>query len=916
MSTLRRRRPVATPDPDPDGPPVVAVAAFPTRCAPILAVLVALLAPTRLAGQPAPAGSLQRVDLGLCCPEAPRRFEVSPAVAALAGGGYVVVWEHRLQGIIEPYPGYEQVRGRRLDPAGIPVGAEIQVADHGGEYPYYSLDVAALTGGGFVVVWTSGFATFDVRVRARVFDREGEPLGPAQPVAEDPASYGNSPRVTGLADGGFAVVWASAGSRLRRFDAQGSPRGGELSILPAGTSEPDNPVPDVVAVEAGGFVALATRKPADPGGAYETLVRWFDPQGRPVGEPLPVASGGGRVIGLPGGGFAVLTDSVQRFDPMGQPVGAPVPHDLGYTAAAVGDDLPHPAAAAGDDGSLFLTGLTGADIGGRYLAVGSSSFVPVAGIRGDTWHYEAESDVAAGTDGSFVVVWVLEALLGERPEDETGLGVLAQRFVADAPGRLEPGLRQRLVREGAGAVEIPVVRTGGSRGELTAGFSVQGVEAEADVDFGVVQGTLTFPDGDSIPRTIVVPVFDDARIERAETFRVRLDTVTEGVPRQDEVTVEIRDDDRTSPLDSGPSFALGDAADDLPRQGVFPLQVAADRQGGFVVAWDPSSGGEQLTEVLRFDAEGRVSADLQLVPVQDYLRRVRGLAASPSGFAVSWRVTDPIYGFVEELYFFEAQRFDLPGVATGPPSQVDGHALAMLPDGGMAVASEQDDGDGPGVFVDAPPPGGRGLRSFRVNEDPAGPQVNPDLAADAKGDLTVVWETVLPSRPGGDIVLRRFDTQGTPLTPEIRVTPPEMRQAEGPQLAVDSQGRIAVLWWGEDAVGRGLFLRGFRASGEPAGEPVRVDAAAGSIPYYPRGLALRDDGVLLVTHGRDGEAVGQTFVFPGVAVGNEIGDLPGSAVAVGPSGPFLVAGQQGGEIRALPLDRPPLAPRRLLRSNP
>jgi len=920
MSTLRRRCPVATPDPDLDsdlaGPPRVAVAALFTRCAPILALLLALLASTRLAGQPAPAGPLQRVDLGLCCPEAPRRFEVSPAVAGLAGGGYVVVWEHRLQGIIEPYPGYEQVRARRLDPEGVPVGPEIQVADHGGEYPYYSLDVAALSGGGFVVVWTKGFATFDVRVFARVFDREGEPLGPGQPVAEDPAGYGHSPRVTGLADGGFAVVWTSGLSRLRRFDAQGSPLGGELPILPAGAGEPGDRGPDVAALEAGGFVAVATRKPADPGGAYETVARLFDPQGRPVGEPFPVAPGGGQVIGLPGGGFAVLTGSVQRFDPMGQPVGAPVAHDL-QKARSIGYDVAYTAAAVGDDGSLFFTGGGGAfGIAGRYLAAGSAAVIPVAGLRGDIGFPEGESDVAAGADGSFVVVWTTAAGLGERPEDETGLGVLAQRFVADAPGRLEPGLRQRLVSEGAGAVEIPVVRTWGARGPLSLAYSVQSAEAEAGVDFGVVQGTLTFPDGDSIPRTITVPVFDDTRIERAETFRVRLDTVTEGVPHRDVVTVEIRDDDRPSPLQPGPSFALGDAADDLSSHGVFPLQVAADRKGGFVVAWDAVRALDELTEVLRIDAQGRVSADLQLVPVQDYLRRVRGLAASPSGFAVSWRVADPIYGFVEELYLFEAQRFDLTGVATGPPSEVDGHALAMLPDGGTAVAYEQDDGDGPGVFVDVPPPGGRGLRSFRVHEDPAGPQVNPDLAAGAEGDLTVVWETVLLSRPGGDIVLRRFDTQGTPLTPEIRVTPPEMRQASSPQVAVDSQGRIAVLWAGQDAVGWSLFLRGFRASGEPAGDAVRVDAAAGSIAYYPRGLALRDDGVLVVTHGRAGEAVGRCFVFPGVAVGNEIGDLPGSAVAVGPSGPFLVIGQQGTEIRARPLDLPPPAPRRLPRPDP
>jgi len=908
MSTLRFRHPVGIAD-----LPALLLAA-PLALAP----LASLGSPAPLAAQPAPAGPLQRVDLGLCCPYAPVRYQVSPAVVPLAEGGYAVVWAHRLHGIVEPFPGWEDFRGRFLDATGAPVGPQLAVAEEGGEYPYFRLEAAALTGGGFVSVWTVYDDGDAPGVLARVFDREGKPLGPPRGVPATTPGYQHSPRVAGLADGGFVVAWRREprdgvppghGAFLRRFDALGRPLGDDIAILPEASANPWDPGPDVAALAGGGFVATAFADDPEPNRDAQAFARIFDSDGRPHGDPFAVP--GLRVVGLPSGGFAVSgRDTVQRFDDGGQPQGEPIPLDLASSAVA-----------ASPSGHLFFIGTSsGSDVSGRFLAVGSTEALPVPGLRGATRHYEATPDVAAGIDGSFVVVWTVDASLSSRREDDTSLGVLTQRFVYEsAPGKLEPGLRHLVVEEDSPTVEIPVVRVEGSRGPLTVRYSLQGLEAEVNRDLGNAEGSLTFPDGDSTPRTISVPLFEDARPEREERFLVLLDQVVEGEPRHDQVAVEIRDDDRSSPLVEGiePPFLVGPGASSPP-------QIVADRRGGFVVAWtrrDTSSSGVgfDYLQARRIDRDGRVLADIVRTPETDRDLRLRGLSASRAGFVMSW---DDVYydeSASLERPFPMAQRFHLSGAEAGPPFAVRGHALAAFPFGNVAVASVQDDGDDVGVFVDYHSPEGEVVGTFRANDATRGFQLHPDLAADSEGGLVVVWETILPDRPGGDILLRRFDATGPALTPEIRVTPPSMRQAAAPQVAVDSRGRAVVLWWGEGPEGTGFYVRAFHATGLPAGEAFPVDVSGESGLRTARAVALRDDGRFLVVgeNGLHSDVLGRSFAFPGVSLGRalrllpEIG-TPAARVAVAPTGPFLVTWADQRGVHARVLDTPPARPRRLL----
>ncbi|MDQ6432589.1 calcium-binding protein [Mesorhizobium sp. LHD-90] len=69
-------------------------------------------------------------------------------------------------------------------------------------------DVAALAGGGFVVVWEDESAGSDAAIRAQRYDATGQTVGGEILIAGPiPTNDLDLPSVTGLADGGFYVTW-------------------------------------------------------------------------------------------------------------------------------------------------------------------------------------------------------------------------------------------------------------------------------------------------------------------------------------------------------------------------------------------------------------------------------------------------------------------------------------------------------------------------------------------------------------------------------------------------------------------------------------------------------------------------------------------------------------------------------------
>ena len=186
--------------------------------------------------------------------------QYNPVVAALADGGFVVIWQSDHQD-----GSYTGVYGQRYDAAGIVVGPEFRV--DGSAYDYHrSPAITALADGGFVVTWTSqGQDGSGAGIYAQRYDASGVATGAEARVNTTTNSAQSDSSVSALADGGFVVVWAdqsgtadtsSTGVIGQRFDAAGAAVGGEFRVNTETDSTQDEP--SVTGLQGGGFVVTWT----------------------------------------------------------------------------------------------------------------------------------------------------------------------------------------------------------------------------------------------------------------------------------------------------------------------------------------------------------------------------------------------------------------------------------------------------------------------------------------------------------------------------------------------------------------------------------------------------------------------------------------------------------------------------------
>lgn len=189
-----------------------------------------------------------------------RHYEVS--VTSLDTGGFVAVWKE-LGGADRSSTG---IHGRIFAPDGTPAGDDFLV-NSTTHLSQRMPDVTTLNDGNFVVVWED--AGSDFSIRGRVFGPDGTPLGADFIINDSTTGHQNTPDVAALADGGFVVTWQGASVQdgsgaaivARTFNSDGTPR-----TLPDGTPRPDVPVntttpgnqldPAVTGLDDGGFAIL------------------------------------------------------------------------------------------------------------------------------------------------------------------------------------------------------------------------------------------------------------------------------------------------------------------------------------------------------------------------------------------------------------------------------------------------------------------------------------------------------------------------------------------------------------------------------------------------------------------------------------------------------------------------------------
>ncbi|MEW5562434.1 Ig-like domain-containing protein, partial [Enterobacter asburiae] len=307
------------------------------------------------------------------------------SVAALPGGGSIVVWQSTTgdgSGTC--------IKGQMLDAKGQPVGSEFTVnATTAGDQ--LTPQVTVLPNGNFQVVWSSG-----VYIKGQTFsytrDEHSQVNGVITSGAEFNVNTGSgadnqtSPVITTLADGGYMVVWQASVNNTwqiygRQYNADGEPVTAQTVLATTMLSTPNiwnafvgdwNPLPTVTTL-ADGRVAIAyTTK----GNGYDATVVLYDPATHVTGTPVVVNQTLGNnqaspvVTALGNGNFIVTWDSNNNggpdqtgfsvwgrlFDASGNALG----NEFMINTATVGDQQ-LPIVVSREDGSFVVVFVSATD---------------------------------------------------------------------------------------------------------------------------------------------------------------------------------------------------------------------------------------------------------------------------------------------------------------------------------------------------------------------------------------------------------------------------------------------------------------------------------------------------------------------------------------------------------------------------
>ncbi|CCQ75230.1 VCBS domain-containing protein [Magnetospira sp. QH-2] len=214
--------------------------------------------------------------------------ERNDTVTGLTGGGFVVTWS------ASDIPGdssSEGVGAQLFDATGNKVGGPFLVNSMTGSKQSEPA-IIGLNDGGFVAVWSGYHAPGDTNgpgVTGQRFDAEGNKVGGEFLVNTTTQSVQYEPSIAPYGDGGFVVVWSSMFGNAtavqgQRFDAEGTPIGGEFTVNGAADLDGDTLRPKVTALADGSVVVTWSGDEVD--GSQEGVMAQtvhFNDEGGPEG---------------------------------------------------------------------------------------------------------------------------------------------------------------------------------------------------------------------------------------------------------------------------------------------------------------------------------------------------------------------------------------------------------------------------------------------------------------------------------------------------------------------------------------------------------------------------------------------------------------------------------------------------------
>jgi Ca2+-binding RTX toxin-like protein len=365
--------------------------------------------------------------------------QFDPAVAALADGRFLVAW-HDADSLSAKF--------QRFSASGTKVGGEVTVSDTPGTMGTVSSigpRVTGLAGGGAVVAWSGSeddvADTASMRgVAAQIYDGNFIKVGAKIHVNTTTTGRQTVGGIAPLPDGGFVVTWESApvsgatgqdgsgsGAYARRFNADGSPAGGEFRVNTATSG--DQLQPRISALAEGGFVVVWMDN-----GQFTFKAKRFSAAGSAVGGEISIGGSADRtaVAGLKDGGFVAiwtgevggvgLEACVRQYDADGSPLTSEFQANT-YNA---GTQQTWGVAALANGGYVVIWTSDGQD--GSLLGVYGQKFTPASFNDGgeirlnvQTTNSQSRAAVAALGIG-YVAAW------SSNQQDGSSWGVYGRRF--------------------------------------------------------------------------------------------------------------------------------------------------------------------------------------------------------------------------------------------------------------------------------------------------------------------------------------------------------------------------------------------------------------------------------------------------------------------------------------------------------
>jgi Ca2+-binding RTX toxin-like protein len=614
-----------------------------------------------------------------------------PQITALASGGFVVIWNGFSFG--GGYTNVDSCLGQVFDANGVKVGPELYI---GNPSQVGSIDIAALTTGGFVAVWAEEDYETDTDndIRAQVFDDGGARIGTEFLVNSARAGSQVQATVSGLPSGGFVVSWTSfnearesevksqmfeptaaaptdialSNARLSET-AMGNTTVAELSARGAVNSDmtftlgsdstggafrldgdklvlADNRLLDFETAPSARLVVEVTDS---NGNSYretillrisdvtgETRYSWGDEFA--VGGTAPTEQLDVHAAGLAGGGFVMSWSDQGADDSRG-----------------------------GVKAQLFDA--SGAEIGDAFL------------VNTATAGAQYESSVSALSGGGFVVAWTDAGRTGS---DASGTAVKAR--ILDAGGNPVGG--EFRVNSAAGGDQAGASVAGLASGGFVVTWSDRSGTG-GDTSDGAIKGQLFNEAGTRLGDEFLVNSATDGAQYSAEVIALESGGFIVTWVGPDGVSAQIFN---RSGAKVGGEIAVSDNPNDY--ESTYDPEVIELASGGFVISWTRGYGYDSgsRVEAQIFDSLGAKAGDAFVVHAPGEVNQSGASIAALhwGGFIVTWHAGD---GWDSRGYEIRGQMYDAAGhkvgseFLAGEGSSLDQYSptIALLEDGGLAL---------------------------------------------------------------------------------------------------------------------------------------------------------------------------------------------------------------------------------------